>query len=87
VDATNDQVGGSSFQQFAFERKEQDQHGVMTFYLLEVLKSGTTSLRVRDLHNYVVPRVSKYVADNFPGSPQTPACSDQTPRPAFVRTK
>jgi hypothetical protein len=68
--------------QFAFERKEQDL-GVMTYFLVEGITKGPAHLTLKDLYEqYVQRQVAEYVDREFPGSPQNPVFSDQTPRPA-----
>jgi hypothetical protein len=64
--------------EFAFEM-QNGSNGVMTYYVLEYLKSNPNRVTLRDVSDYVTPRVRSYVEQNYPGSPQSPVFSDETP--------
>lgn len=63
--------------EFAFEM-QTGANGVMTHYVLEYLRSNPSNVTLKAVADYVTPKVQGYVAQNYPGSPQTPVFSDET---------
>jgi hypothetical protein len=64
--------------EFAFEMQDGS-NGVMTHFVLEYIQSNPTGVTLQKVAEYVTPRVQAYVGQNYPGSPQTPVFSDETP--------
>jgi hypothetical protein len=78
-------LAAATFKQLAFERRESDL-GVMTYSLVEKLQDGKGPLTLKDLADYVRPRVKKYVEDQFVGARQDVEFKEQDGiRPALVR--
>jgi hypothetical protein len=80
-------LAASTFRQFAFERREDDHMGVMTYYLLEALEKRSGPLTLRDVHEYVRGRVKHYVETNFEGTTQDPVFIDQDGPPVVLKQK
>jgi hypothetical protein len=78
-------LAASTFRQFAFERREPDHMGVMTYYVLEALEKHGGPLTLRDIHGYVKGRVKSYVEANFEGATQDPVFSDQDGSPVVLK--
>jgi hypothetical protein len=78
-------LAASTFRQFAFERREDDHTGVMTYYFLEALEKSNGPLTLRDVHQYVRSRVKHYVESNFEGTTQDPVFADQEGTPVLLK--
>jgi hypothetical protein len=61
--------------QYSFERREED-NGVMTYYLLDFLRNQNGPVTIKQAHDYIAPKVKKYIEDNVEGSSQDPVYTD-----------
>jgi hypothetical protein len=73
-------LSACTFKQFAFEREEQD-FGVMTYFIVQRLTQATGPVSLADVVTYVKNKVPDYVNEHFPGSPQSPVSSQRTNDP------
>jgi hypothetical protein len=73
-------LAACTHQQFAFEREDKVM-GVMTYVIVQMLAQGQGKLTLEDVARRVQVEVPKYTTEHYPGSPQTPVFSDETPMP------
>jgi hypothetical protein len=78
-------LAASTFRQLAFERREDDHTGVLTYYILEALEKSSGPLTLRDIHQYARGRVKHYVETNFEGTTQDPVFADQEGSPVVLK--
>jgi hypothetical protein len=70
--------------QQAFERWEGDM-SVMTFFLVNQLKSGNSQVSLNDAFNKVKTAVPEYVKEKYAGATQNPVLVDNTTPPVYLR--
>jgi len=78
-------LAAATFRQFAFERREDDHAGVLTYYVLEALEKQSGPLTLHDIHEYARGRVKNYVEKTFEGTTQDPVFADQDGSPVVLK--
>jgi len=70
--------------QLSYERRENDL-STMTYFLVEEIRTRAGPLPLSDLYEAVKRRVAAYVAQEFPGSAQTPLLIQDASQPMYLR--
>jgi len=77
-------LASSTSSQVSFERKEGDL-SIMTYFLIERLRSAQGPVTVTDAHRQIRQAVTDYVTQTFPGTTQTPILVDHLTSPFHLR--
>ena len=77
-------LASSRATQLSFERRDGSL-SVMTHFLVQRLKAGSTSLSLPDVARYIIDEVPKFVEENYAGTTQTPVFVDNTTPPVYLR--
>jgi hypothetical protein len=78
-------LAAATFRQIAFERREDDHAGVLTYYVLEALEKQSGPLTLHDVYDYARSRVKSYVEKNFEGTTQDPIFAEQEGLPVILK--